>query len=241
MDTELPLPGDNAPLQFQLSVDPRLRQRSVPGVDIGHAVPGQVGRPGEIAAYRLVVQPETPPDTLPDGLLSRSRQRHRDAIQSHPVDKMFPFVPLPPVERITVGAIIQEKAVFNPCLTLDTPLHDRKPLRLVDLVTPVPRHRDTAIFTQVAVQSESHRDRRIAGDLQLSAVHFKHEPVPVGRNMDKPDAGTQPRQDTPGQCRGSLHFGRSGRFGGRDGANRKKRNRRNQQNKQFFHVRISIK
>lgn len=68
-------------------------------------------------------------------------------------------------------------------------------------------------------------------------MHFEHEPVPVGRNVHKPDTGSQPRQDTPGQCGGSLCFGRTG---GRGGANRKQRDRRKQQNKQFFHVRISF-
>lgn len=217
LNTELPLPGDDASLQFQLPVNPRLRQRPVPCVDIGHAMPGQIGRPGEITAYRIVVQPEPPPDALPDGFLSRSRQRHRDAVQSHPVDEMLPFVPLPPVERIAVGAIIQKKPVADPRLAFDTSFHGRQPLRLVDLVASVPCHRHTAIFTQVAVQAEGHRDRRIAGDMQLVTVHFEHEPVPVGRNVHKPDTGSQPRQDTPGQCGGSLCFGRTG---GRGGANR---------------------
>ena len=97
-------------LQFLLPVQPLFRQRTVPAIYVCHSMPWQIGRPRKIASYLVVGHTEFLPYIVPHGFLSRNCQWHVDSIEGHPVDEWFPFFPTEEGYRISVSAIIEEKA-----------------------------------------------------------------------------------------------------------------------------------
>jgi hypothetical protein len=70
-----------------------------------------MGGTSEVRAYLFVGQAQLLPYIIPNGFLSRDSQWYVDAVQSHPIDEMFPVAPLPPRHGIAEGAIVQEEAV----------------------------------------------------------------------------------------------------------------------------------
>ena len=101
----------NTLLQRQLAVDPLLGQRTLPAVDVRHAVPRQVGRTGEVGADLFVRKSEPGPYPLPDSFLPRDGQRHGYALKRHPVDEAFPFGPSPPRHGVPERAVIEEETL----------------------------------------------------------------------------------------------------------------------------------
>ena len=100
-------------LQAYLMFQPFHRQRTVPTIYVSHPMPGQIRRSREVRAYFDVRHSHFRPDFMPHGFLSGNCQRHIYTIKGHPVNKTFPFFPLPPRHRVTIRAVIQEKTSIH--------------------------------------------------------------------------------------------------------------------------------
>ena len=121
-----PFAFEDASLQCFLPVDPSLRQRATPAVDIRHTMPREVCGSGKVGADLLVGQAHPSPHTLPHGLLSRNGQRHIHSVERHPVDQTLPLRPTPPRHRVAERAIVQKKTPVAPCLGRQFPGNGRK-------------------------------------------------------------------------------------------------------------------
>ena len=177
LHVQLPLPGDDLLLEFRLAVQPGHRQRAAPVVDVQHPVPRQVRRAGEIGADFLVGQAQLGPDLIPDGLLAGDGEGQVDALQGHPVDEVFPVVPLPPRHGIAERAVVQEKAVFDAGLDLHRGAHFREPAGHLELVGGEPAHIHMAVILQVVVQAHGHGVRVVAADDDAGALGSEPEDV----------------------------------------------------------------
>ena len=171
------LPFHDALLQRRLALKPLLGQRAAPAVDVGHAVPRQVGRPGEIVAHLLVGHAQPGPHVIPHRFLPRDGQRQVHAVQRHPVDEAFPVPPLPKRHRVAPRAVVEEETLWHACRHPLGGGHVGQGLGQFNGHVGIPRHRHLAIAVQVAVQSHRHRARVIAPDGDLAAPALKRENV----------------------------------------------------------------
>ena len=105
----------NASLQSLLPFQPFHRQRAAPAVDVGHAVPRQVGRACEVGPHLLVAHAQSGPHIIPHGLLPSDGQRQVHAVERHPVDEMLPLFPAPEGHRVAPRAVIQEETLRHAC------------------------------------------------------------------------------------------------------------------------------
>ena len=177
MHVQLTFPGRDAFLKHQLSVEPRHRQRRKPPVDVYHAMPGQMSRTGEIVADRRVGEAELTPHLVPDAFLAGDGKRQIDAVERHPVDEVFPFVPSPPWHGVTVSAVVQEEAVLDPGLNGDRlgyPGRDGRELKGIRLQ---PAYLHMAIVFHVVVQRRGHGVGVVAADYYFPAFRLKAEDI----------------------------------------------------------------
>ena len=117
------LAGHDLLLQLFLLVDPSLRQRASKTVEIGHAVPRQVGGTAEIGTYLVVVHAHLTPDLLPYCLLPRQGQGHIYPIEGHPVDEPLPLLPLPPHHGVAIRAVVEKETDRHLALMGDLARH----------------------------------------------------------------------------------------------------------------------
>ena len=110
-------------LQFLLTVIPRPRQRTAPPFQVVHLPPGQEGRTGNKPSYLLltVAQPEQHPP--PHTFLAHDGQRQVHPVQGHPVNLLFPALPVPESHRIRERAVIEVIAQLQVSLMAFLPLH----------------------------------------------------------------------------------------------------------------------
>ena len=201
---ELALAGDDLLLQCLLSLQPRHRQRTAEAVEVGHAVPRQVRRTGEVAADLLVRHPELLPHFVPDGLLSGDGERHVDAVQRHPVDEPLPLRPFPPRHRVAVGAVVQEEAVLDAGRRLHRLRNGRKLLGQGERVTQQPAVLHMAVVLEIVVQAHGHRIRVIADDGELSAALFQPEEVALPFRLLEDEMASLLRPHPAGRSRPPL-------------------------------------
>ena len=150
------LAGHNLFLKRFLMLEPGIRKIALPGVEVGHAVPGQMCRSGEIVPDLLFIEPQTGPHLEPYRLLTGDGQRHVDAVERHPVDEMLPFLPLPPGHGIAKGAIVQEETLRSACFNAYLPGDGRKGIRQFGRVVGKPGHGCLAEIFQIMVESYGH-------------------------------------------------------------------------------------
>ena len=110
---QTPLTGKNLLLEFLLTFNPPLRQRTAKPVDIAHPPPRQVSGTDKEVVYLLLGQAHIVKDFLPDGFLTGDGQRHVNPVHGHIVDHLFPAGPIPPRHRIAEGAVIEEIATLE--------------------------------------------------------------------------------------------------------------------------------
>ena len=168
--------GDNAPGQGKLAVDVGLRERSLPAVEVAHAVPRQVRRAGEeILADLVVGQAVGEPDLLPDRFAAALRQRHGDPLERHPVDEPFPVLPLPPGIGVAEGAVVVEETVLEPGRLAHAGFGKGQLCRREDRNLGVERHGDLGGVRQVVVEGDALRERTVAAqdDLPILARDLK--------------------------------------------------------------------
>ena len=154
---EFPFAAEDAFLQRGLAVDPALRERALPAVDIDHPLPRQVSGSREERADLFVGEAPLAPHLLPDGLLAGNGQRHVHAVERHPVDEPFPLFPRPPGHGVAESAVIQEEAYGHLGPGTDRFLHPRHHFRQLHGIEVVPAHVRQAVFLQVAVEAYGHR------------------------------------------------------------------------------------
>ena len=217
LHVQLALAGRDLFLEFQLAVQPAVRQRAEPAVDVLHPVPRQVRRAREVVPHLLVRQAHFGPDLVPDGLLARDGERQVDAVQGHPVDEMLPIGPLPPGHRIPVGTVVQEETVLYAGRCLHGLRHRRQLRRQGEGVTQQPPVLHVAVVLEVVVQAHGHRIGVIADDRQLAAALFQPEEVPFPLRLLEDEVAGLLRPDDPlgqGLRRRFLRVLRAGRSAG---------------------------
>ena len=143
-------------LQFRLSVDPMLRQRPLPAVDVVHAVPREMRGAGEEGTDLPVAEAIVAPDFLPDRLLPGDCQGHIHPVQGHPVDEMLPLPPFPPGHSVAEGAVVQKEACGEACLRFHRLGHCRQGVRKIQGIEVVPADIGKAEFLEIAVQPDCH-------------------------------------------------------------------------------------
>ena len=174
------LPLQNPLLQIQLMRNIILRQRAQKPVKISHPVPRKVSRTGKICPDLILTHTKTLPHLHPDSLLTGNRQRHIDAIESHPVDEPLPVFPLPPQHSITESAIIQEKALFKAALLSHNRINLWQHIRDNNLIILIPRDPCVAIIIQIPTEPlcNSKVARSLYDNLPILAAQLKHLPIP---------------------------------------------------------------
>ena len=200
--SQLPLPGDDLPLQGLLAFQPGDGQRSLEAVQIRHPVPGKVRRRAEIGADLLVRHPEFLPDLVPDSLLAGDGERQGYAVHRHPVNEALPLLPSPPGHRVAVGAVVQEEAVLDTGIAADGRLHARQPPGQLDGLVLEPGDVDVRHVLEVPVQAHRLGIDVVAGDTDLASGLFHLEEVLVGRGLDEFETGSFPAQDPMGEVVG---------------------------------------
>ena len=138
-----PLTLDDALLQCGLLLQPLLRQRSTPTVNVGHAVPRQVSRSREVGAHLLIAHAHAGPHVIPHRLLSRDGERQVHAVQGHPIDEAFPVLPLPERHRVAPSAIVEEKTLRHARFH---PLGGRHVGQDIGVETGTPAYHDTVVL-----------------------------------------------------------------------------------------------
>ena len=92
---------------------PFFRQRTVDVADVAHAHPRQVRRTHEVTSDFVVGEPEAFPHACSDCLVSHQRQRHVDAVQCHPIDFLFPSLPVPIGSGVAIGYHVEIVVMLN--------------------------------------------------------------------------------------------------------------------------------
>ena len=207
LHVQFALPGRDLLLELQLTIQPAVRKRTEPAVDILHPVPRQVRRTGEVIPYLLVGQAHFGPDLVPDGLLARDGQREIDSVQGHPVDEMLPVGPLPPGHRVPVGAVVQEETVFHPGRCFHGLRHGRQLLRKRERIAEQPAVLHMAVVLEIVVQPHGHGVRVIADDGELPPALLEPEEVALPLRFLKDEmAGVLRPRDTHGQRLRRFHL-----------------------------------
>ena len=189
---KLPLTLQYAPLQVGLSVNPRLRQRTLPTVDVEHTVPRKMGRPREEARQMAVGQPFASPNALPHSLGARDGQRHRHAVQCHPINQPLPVGPPPPRHGVAERTIVEEETLGHARPARHGAAHAGQLPRQHDGVYTPPRHLRQAIPTQVVVQPNGHDNGAAARDDDAPTL------APDGETLDR--VGRQLEPEAVGMC-----------------------------------------
>ena len=160
-------------LQFYLGLLPPLRQRSVPAVEVAHAMPGQMGRPGEKGSYLLFLQPHLQPHALGYRLAGHGSQRHVHAPQRHPVNLLFPAIPIPIGCGVSKRTHVQEiTELIGGGLSLQGIVG---PYGRQGHVLPTPRLHRLASLTQVGVEgiTEGNRAAASQGENSLPSLDLE--------------------------------------------------------------------
>ena len=204
---QLALPLEDLLLQLCLSVNPALRQRPLPAVDVYHALPRQMGRPGEVGAYLLVGHAILAPYFLPDRFLSCDGERHVDAVQSHPVDEAFPLFPFPPRHGVAEGAVVEEESNGHFHLARDLFGNFRHRCWQFHRVEVVPAHVGKAVLLNVTVQADGHGVGIVPADKYFLA--FLEQFIGVGGRLYllEDNGFCLVRHHSACQCFGSLLVG----------------------------------
>ena len=140
-----------------------------------------MSRTGEIVADRRVGEAELTPHLVPDAFLAGDGKRQIDAVERHPVDEVFPFVPSPPWHGVTVSAVVQEEAVLDPGLNGDRlgyPGRDGRELKGIRLQ---PAYLHMAIVFHVVVDADGHRVGIVSADDDLPAFRPEAEDICLAR------------------------------------------------------------
>ncbi len=167
---ELALAGRDFLLQLELTVEPRLREGSLPGIHVGHAVPGQMGGACEVGSHLLVGDAELGPHLIPDGFLAGDSQRQIHAVEGHPVDEVFPIFPLPPGHSVAESAVVEEKAVVDTGFHRDRFGGKRKHLGKGEARVFVPAKLGVAQIFEIMVQAHGHGVGIVAGNHHFAAI-----------------------------------------------------------------------
>ena len=206
----------DALLQGRLVIEPLFGQGAAPAVDVGHAMPGHVGRAGEVGAHLLVAHAQPGPHVVPHRFLSRDGQRQIHAVQSHPVDEAFPVAPLPEGHRVAPSAVVEEETLRHAGRDLLGCGHVGQGLGQFNSHVGIPRHGRVAVAVQVAVQAHRHRPRVVAADDDITALALEREHVlaAVGLNFLELHLLGQRSRQAGSQGLGLLHIGVGYRTGG---------------------------
>ena len=208
---ERTLPLQDLLLELHLAVDPALRKRTVEGVDVVHAVPGEVGRAGKIGPDLLVREAVAPPDLLPDSLLSGDGEGHVHPVEGHPVDHPLPIFPFPPGHRVAEGAVIQEETVLHAGRTGHRRRNGRHLRGHFNAVRGIPRHGRQAVIPEEAVEADRHGKRIIPLDHQI--LPFRREGILLFRlrRFHETDAGGIGGDNAAGEAGRGLFSRRAAR------------------------------
>ena len=134
-------------------------------------------RSGEVGADFVVGEAETGPYALPYGLLSRNGERHRNAVEGHPVDEPFPILPLPPWHRVSESAVIEEEPLLCASLDADFFVDLRQHVGHFHRIAGQPRNRGQAVVLEIVVQSDGNRVAVIAANDDLAVAGLQFEAV----------------------------------------------------------------
>ena len=167
---ELTLAFEYAFLKTGLGVDPTLRERSHPAVDVHHPLPGEKGRSRKVSADLFVAHSELAPDLLPYGFLAGDGERPVDAVKGHPVDKSLPVFPVPPHQRIAEGTIVKEETLGDKGLHPYRLLWERKHFGHLHLICSVPGHGYVTPVLKVVIQTYRHRPGVRGGDNYFTLI-----------------------------------------------------------------------
>ena len=78
----------------------------------GHPVPGKVRRSCKIGVDFVLRETQVPEYAVQNGLMRPADQRHIDSVYRHPVDFLFPALPIPERRGITVRHCIEIIVIF---------------------------------------------------------------------------------------------------------------------------------
>ena len=165
----------NLLLQLGLLVEPCHRQRSVPSVDVCHAVPRQIGRACEVGANLAVRHTQLLPYVVPHGFLSGYGERHVYTVECHPVNHALPFLPVEEGHSVSVGAIVEEEAAVDACLYRNFLFYLRQLCWHNYRVLGIPRHCGVAVVVEIMVQAHSHSVGIVAAHHNFVAVLLQAE------------------------------------------------------------------
>ena len=157
-------------LKLGLPVDPTLRERSLPTVEVAHPLPREMGGSYEERADLLVGEAVLAVHFLPDCLLACDGKRHIDAVEGHPVDESLPLLPFPPGHGIAEGAVVEEEPLGDIGRSAHRLGDCGQCCRKLHRVEVVPADIGQAVLLEVAVEAYRHRIGVICFDKNLGAI-----------------------------------------------------------------------
>ena len=158
---------------FLLSI-PTVGIGTAPTFQVVHGPPGQESRTGDETVHFIAAIAQLQQHVTPHTFHADSSERQVDAVQSHPVDLLFPTLPVPERHGIGISTIIEIITQTQVCLFTQRLADRRKHIGQLGLHT-VPRQLDTGVIFQIPVKSGCDIDIGIAAhhDLRTFLIQFK--------------------------------------------------------------------
>ena len=152
MHVELFHTGKNLLLQFLLTIIPRERQGTTPPFKVVHLPPGKESRTSDKLAHLLLRIAELEQHVSPNALLADNGKWQIHPMECHPVDFLFPALPVPESHRIGERAVIEVVAQTEIRLMTLFLADSRQYGRQLRLHL-VPRKMDTSIILEIPVDT----------------------------------------------------------------------------------------
>ena len=188
MDAVLAHPLQDTFLKLFLMGIPTFRIRSSPSFQVVHQPPCLKSRPGNEIADFLFGIAQIQQDIPPDHICPDHRQGQVDAVQGHPVDFLFPAVPVPESHAIGEGAIIEVIPVGKRGFVAFLAGYFRQDIRQIRPHV-VPGQMDARIIFQVPVDAGSDTHVIVSSDHDLVTLLVQLEEVMLRFPKLNPEPG----------------------------------------------------
>ena len=203
-------PGHPFLADLHALVDPVFRERASVPFDVGHPLPGKIGRADQEFAGFQIGEAELGQGVVPDALDADDAERGVDAVHRQEVELALPPVPVPPGAGVAERAVVEHDAVLVKVDDPDLGGDGRQRFREIELVAAPGELAVGGVF-QVVVERGRNRDAVVAAEHDLAVLRLDLEDVfaVVRRNDLDGELRVAGAEDATDQGAGGLCGGRS--------------------------------